>query len=162
MTSINQSMASINQSMTASINQSMTAGGIALPDLASSFSRPSMMPPIMSRFTAPPLTPTTAPTFSQGIPLPDGSALPKAPGLNPNAPGLNPNAPDFNQGASLYNPRPMMNPRPILNGPQKLGTGFPGYGGHFGGGINNFESILQNQGINAFMSQFGGMPQQHA
>jgi len=158
MTSINQSMASINQSMTASINQSMTAGGIALPDLAPSFSRPSMMPPIMSRFTAPPLTPTTAPTFSQGIPLPDG---PKGIPLNPNAPGLNPNAPDFNQGASLYNPRPaMMNPRPIMNGPQKLGTGFPGYGGHFGGGINNFQSILQNQGINAFMSQFGGMPQQ--
>jgi hypothetical protein len=140
------------------------APGIGMPDLATAFSR-SAGPPMMSRFTAPPLTSSTLPTYSQGIHMPD-SGLPKAPGLNPNAP-------DFNQ-SGMYNPglRSVgMPPRlgPMMNGPQKMGSaaGFPGYGGHFDGGLNNFQSmlqnqssILQNQSINAYLSQLGGMAPQ--
>ena len=140
------------------------APGIAMPDMSSAFSRPVGHHPMMSRFTAPPLTSSTAPTYSQGLHMPDSL------GMAPKAPGLNPNAPDFNQ-SGLYGPAQGLRntglpPRlgQMMNGPQKMNSGFPGYGGGpYDGGLNNFQSILQNQSsilqnqsINAYLSQLGG------
>jgi len=120
------------------------APGIPMPDMA--YSR---MGPVMSRFTAPPMSNAT--TFSH--PLPPLSSA----GMKPQ--GLNPNAPDFNQGG-LYNTgmRANLPPRgPMMNGPQKMANVFSGFGNQFGtSGINNFQNILTNQGINAYLSQMSG------
>ena len=159
----NHLMAAVSSSNNLSGVGVSMAPGIAMPDMSSAFSRP-IGHPMMSRFTAPPLTSSTAPTYSQGLHMPDSL------GMVPKAPGLNPNAPDFNQ-SGLYGPAQGLRntglpPRlgPMMNGPQKINTGFPGYGGGpYDGGMNNFQSILQNQSsilqnqsINAYLSQLGG------
>ena len=142
--------------MTAATSTSVSiAPGIPMPDISGGYSS-RMVPPM--RFTAPPLSNTTlAYSQPQGMSIPVVAGLPK---------GLNPNAPDFNQGG-LYNHglRSNLPPRApgMMNGPgtQKMpgGNAFTGFGGNqFGTGINNFQSIITNQGINAYLSQFGQSP----
>jgi len=104
------------------------------------------------RFTAPTQANTTA-IFSQPPAMSvQSSGLPK---------GLNPNAPDFNRGGLYNNIRGNIPPRVQQNiQQQKLGNSF-GYN-NFGGvnnsfgqsgiGGNNFQNILTNQGINAYLS----------
>ena len=150
------------QSQVPGANVSM-APGIPMPDMA--FSR---MGPVMSRFTAPPTMSNTT-TFSAPLP-PLSSAALKHQQQQPT--GLNPNAPDFAQGG-LYNTgglRHNMPPRvggggQLMNGPSKMSNAFTGFGNQFGapgapsvtgGGINNFQNILTNQGINAYLSQMSG------
>jgi len=142
----------------ASSNSVSIAPGIPMPDISGVGGYSSRMLPPM-RFTAPPLTNTT-PAYSQ----PQGMSIPVVAGLPK---GLNPNAPDFAQGG-LYNQglRSSLPPRApgMMNGPgtQKMpGTNaFAGFGGanQFGTGVNNFQSIITNQGINAYLSQFGQSP----
>jgi len=109
------------------------------------------------RFTAP--TQATTPIFSQPPAMSVQSpAMPK---------GLNPNAPDFNRGG-LYNSFRGNTPHRVPPGPSppqppKPGNAF-GYninagviGNNFGQtaqavGSNNFQNILTNQGINAYLS----------
>merc|ERR1711892_252037 len=108
------------------------------------------------RFTAP--TQATTAIFSQPPAMSvQSSQMPK---------GLNPNAPDFNRGG-LYNsfrgaaPH-RLQPGPIPPQPPKAGNAF-GYNigagvignnfGQVGQGVgNNFQNILTNQGINAYLS----------
>lgn len=117
------------------------------------------------RFTAPGLQASTAPIFT----APPLSAAARATGLNPNAP-------DFNRGG-LYNQGGIRGGPP--RGPQlppaqqKVGnnfgafnnfgapsnnfnSGFSGSGAPAaGGGSGNFQNILTNQGINAYLSSLG-------
>ena len=139
-----------NYDLMATAPASMNMSGMPMSDLASGYSR--LVPPVMSRFSAPPLTNTTY-SQPQGISIPNN--LPK---------GLNPNAPDFNQGG-IYNTglRANLPPRvPMMNGPPKIGNSLTGFGNHYGAGINNFQSnVLTHQGINAYLSQFGGNQPNH-
>ena len=139
-----------NYDLMATAPASMNMSGMPMSDLASGYSR--LVPPVMSRFSAPPLTNTTY-SQPQGMSIPNN--LPK---------GLNPNAPDFNQGG-IYNTglRANLPPRvPMMNGPPKIGNSLTGFGNHYGAGINNFQSnVLTHQGINAYLSQFGGNQPNH-
>ena len=141
---------SSNYDLMATAPASMNMSGMPMSDLASGYSR--LVPPVMSRFSAPPLTNTTY-SQPQGMSIPNN--LPK---------GLNPNAPDFNQGG-IYNTglRANLPPRvPMMNGPPKIGNSLTGFGNHYGAGINNFQSnVLTHQGINAYLSQFGGNQPNH-
>jgi len=129
------------------------APGIPIQDLPTSYtafgSNPGFgghrMPP-GPRFTAPINTTGTTPIFSQQQSM--TSSLAK--GLNPNASGFQPGGVyGGTVRGSIGNRAPGMAGAP---GP-KYGSQFPTYAtNNFG---NNFQNILTNQGINAYLNQLG-------
>jgi len=136
------------------------APGIPMPDNPTSFSGfggNGRFGPSLSggpRFTQPTQANTTA-IFSQPPMSVPSAGLPK---------GLNPNAPDFNRSGLYGNIRGNMAraPQNMAGQQQKLGNNFGGYnnfgGNNFSGynnqagGGGNFQNILTNQGINAYLS----------
>jgi len=136
------------------------APGIPMPDNPTSFSGfggNGRFGPSLSggpRFTQPTQANTTA-IFSQPPMSVPSAGLPK---------GLNPNAPDFNRSGLYGNIRGNMTraPQNMAGQQQKLGNNFGGYnnfgGNNFSGynnqagGGGNFQNILTNQGINAYLS----------